>query len=200
MGTSIARPLISKKLIEIAEEENADAIAHGATGKGNDQIRFELGSYALNPDIKVLAPWRTWEYSSRADLINYCDKHQINIEVNNEDPTYSVDENLLHTSYEGGILEDPSKPAPQEIWQRTKSISAAPEEGENIQIDFLNGDPIAVNNQTMSSSEILNTLNIAAGNHGIGRLDLVENRFTGMKSRGCYETPGVLYCLKLIEL
>ena len=123
LGTSIARPLISKKLIEIAEEENADAIAHGATGKGNDQIRFELGSYALNPDIRVLAPWRTWEYSSRADLINYCDKHQINIEVNNEDTTYSVDENLLHTSYEGGILEDPSKPAPEEIWQRTKSVS-----------------------------------------------------------------------------
>ena len=117
--------------------------------KGNDQIRFELGSYALNPDIKVLAPWRTWEYSSRADLINYCDKHQINIEVNDEDPTYSVDENLLHTSYEGGVLEDPSKPAPEEIWQRTNSISAAPEEGENIQIDFLQGDPISVNNQQM---------------------------------------------------
>ena len=196
LGTSIARPLISKRLIEIAEEENADAIAHGATGKGNDQIRFELGSYALNPDIKVLAPWRTWEYSSRADLINYCDKHQINIEVNNEDTTYSVDENLLHTSYEGGILEDPSKPAPEEIWQRTRSISESPEEGENIQIDFLKGDPIALNNQQMSSSEILNTLNVLAGNHGIGRLDLVENRFTGMKSRGCYETPGGTLLLK----
>ena len=196
LGTSIARPLISKKLIEIAEAENADAIAHGATGKGNDQIRFELGSYALNPDIKVLAPWRNWEYASRADLISYCDKHQINIEVNNDDPTYSIDENLLHTSYEGGILEDPSKPAPEEIWQRTKAISASPEEGEVIQIDFHKGDPISVNNQSMSSSEILNALNVAAGNNGIGRLDLVENRFTGMKSRGCYETPGGTLLLK----
>jgi len=196
LGTSIARPLISKKLIEIAEAENADAIAHGATGKGNDQIRFELGSYALNPDIKVLAPWRNWEYASRADLISYCDKHQINIEVNNDDPTYSIDENLLHTSYEGGILEDPSKPAPEEIWQRTKAISASPEEGEVIQIDFHKGDPISVNNQSMSSSEILNALNVAAGNNGIGRLDLVENRFTGMKSRGCYETPGGALLLK----
>tara|TARA_Y100000590_G_scaffold93439_1_gene105856 strand:- start:7546 stop:8754 length:1209 start_codon:yes stop_codon:yes gene_type:complete len=196
LGTSIARPLISKRLIEIAQKEKADAIAHGATGKGNDQIRFELGSYALNPDIQVLAPWRSWEYKSRADLIEYCSNQQIKINFEKEDPAYSMDENILHTSYEGGILEDPSMPAPEEIWKRTNSIDSAPEESENIEIEFLKGDPIAIDNNQMTSSEILKKLNTVAGRHGIGRLDLVENRFTGMKSRGCYETPGGTLLLK----
>ena len=190
LGTSIARPLISKRLIEIAEEEGADAIAHGATGKGNDQIRFEIGSYSLNPDIQVIAPWRTWEYSSRADLVDYCKEHQIEIDASPDDPLYSTDENLLHTSYEGEILEDPSVKAPEEIWQRTSSLKDAPDEEEIISIEFKSGEPISINNVNNSSSEILSKLNQLAGKHGIGRLDLVENRYTGMKSRGCYETPG----------
>ena len=190
LGTSIARPLISKRLIEIAEEEGADAIAHGATGKGNDQIRFEIGSYSLNPDIQVIAPWRTWEYSSRADLVDYCKKHQIEIDASPDDPLYSTDENLLHTSYEGEILEDPSVKAPEEIWQRTSALKDAPDEEEIISIEFKSGEPISINNINNSSSEILSKLNKLAGKHGIGRLDLVENRYTGMKSRGCYETPG----------
>jgi argininosuccinate synthase len=190
LGTSIARPLISKRLIEIAEEEGADAIAHGATGKGNDQIRFEIGSYSLNPDIQVIAPWRTWEYSSRADLVDYCKEHQIEIDASPDDPLYSTDENLLHTSYEGEILEDPSVKAPEEIWQRTSSLKDAPDEEEIISIEFNSGEPISINNVDNSSSEILSKLNQLAGKHGIGRLDLVENRYTGMKSRGCYETPG----------
>ena len=196
LGTSIARPLISKYLIEIAEKENADAIAHGATGKGNDQIRFELGSYALNPNIEVIAPWRIWEYSSRADLLAYCHTHQIKIEFKKEDPSYSIDENLLHTSYEGGPLEDLSRPAPEEIWQRTNPIQNTPNQKEEVKIDFLNGDPVAVNGVTQSPANILTSLNKIAGNHGIGRLDLIENRFTGMKSRGCYETPGGTLLLK----
>ena len=190
LGTSIARPLISKRLIEIAEEEGADAIAHGATGKGNDQIRFEFGSYSLNPDIQVIAPWRIWEYSSRADLINYCKEHQIEIDASPDDPLYSTDENLLHTSYEGEILEDPSVKAPEEIWKGTSSLKDAPDEEEIISIEFKSGEPISINNVSNSSSEILSKLNQLAGKHGIGRLDLVENRYTGMKSRGCYETPG----------
>lgn len=196
LGTSIARPLISKRLIEIAQKEKADAIAHGATGKGNDQIRFELGSYALNPNIQVLAPWRSWEYKSRADLIEYCSNQQIQIDFEKEDPAYSMDENILHTSYEGGVLEDPSIPAPEEIWKKTSSIDLAPAKSENIEIEFLKGDPISIDNNKMSSSEILKILNKIAGKHGIGRLDLVENRFTGMKSRGCYETPGGTLLLK----
>ena len=190
LGTSIARPLISKRLIEIAEEEGADAIAHGATGKGNDQIRFEIGSYSLNPDIQVIAPWRTWEYSSRADLVDYCKEHQIEIDASPDDPLYSTDENLLHTSYEGEILEDQSVKAPEEIWQRTSSLKHAPDEEEISSIEIKSGEPIAINNINNSSSEILSKLNKLAGKHGIGRLDLVENRYTGMKSRGCYETPG----------
>ena len=190
LGTSIARPLISKRLIEIAEEEGADAIAHGATGKGNDQIRFEIGSYSLNPDIQVIAPWRTWEYSSRADLVDYCKKHQIEIDASPDDPLYSTDENLLHTSYEGEILEDPSLEAPEEIWQRTSSLKDAPDEEEIISIEFKSGEPASIDNINNSSSEILSKLNKLGGKHGIGRLDLVENRYTGMKSRGCYETPG----------
>ena len=196
LGTSIARPLISKRLVEIAEQEKADAIAHGATGKGNDQIRFEIGSYSLNPDIQVIAPWRTWEFSSRADLVEYCKIHQIDIDAGPEEPLYSTDENLLHTSYEGEILEDPAIPAPEEIWKRTKSLTNASDKPEEISISFEEGVPITINEKNMSPAELLSELNDYAGNHGIGRLDLVENRFTGMKSRGCYETPGGTILLK----
>ena len=196
LGTSIARPLISKRLVEIAEEEGADAIAHGATGKGNDQIRFEIGSYSLNPDIQIIAPWRIWDYSSRADLVQYCKEHQISIDAGPEEPLYSTDENLLHTSYEGEILEDPSIPAPETIWQRTSSLTQAPEKAETVEICFEEGMPVSINGSEYSSSEILAELNEIAGRHGIGRLDLVENRFTGMKSRGCYETPGGTLLLK----
>lgn len=196
LGTSIARPLISKRLVEIAEQEKADAIAHGATGKGNDQIRFEIGSYSLNPDIQVIAPWRTWEFSSRADLVEYCKIHQIDIDAGPEEPLYSTDENLLHTSYEGEILEDPAIPAPEEIWKRTKSLTNASDKPEEISISFEEGIPISINEKNMSPAELLSELNDYAGNHGIGRLDLVENRFTGMKSRGCYETPGGTILLK----
>lgn len=196
LGTSIARPLISKRLIEIAKEENAHAVSHGATGKGNDQIRFEIGAYALNPNIEVISPWREWNYSSRADLIKYCQEHDINLDINNEEPSYSIDENLLHTSYEGGILEDISLEAPEEIWQRTSAIQETPDKSENIKISFIKGDPVAINNQKISPAKIMAELNSFAGKHGVGRLDLVENRFTGMKSRGCYETPGGTLLLK----
>tara|TARA_B100001029_G_scaffold179053_1_gene187235 strand:+ start:1856 stop:3067 length:1212 start_codon:yes stop_codon:yes gene_type:complete len=196
LGTSIARPLISKRMIEIAEEEGADAISHGATGKGNDQIRFELGAYALNPSIKVVAPWRTWNFVSRSDLVNYCKKNQIKIDASPDEPLYSTDENILHTSYEGEILEDPSKPAPESIWKRTTALKDAPDEEKEITIDFKQGDPISINGKDLNAAEILNALNDVAGINGIGRLDLVENRFTGMKSRGCYETPGGTILLK----
>ena len=196
LGTSIARPLISKRLVEIAEQEGADAIAHGATGKGNDQIRFEIGSYSLNPNIQVIAPWRTWEFTSRADLVQYCKEHQISIDAGPEEPLYSTDENLLHTSYEGEILEDPSIPAPEEIWKRTMSLESAPDKPEVIEISFTKGVATALDGKAYSPAEILTNLNEIAGRHGIGRLDLVENRFTGMKSRGCYETPGGTLLLK----
>ena len=196
LGTSIARPLISKRLVEIAEKEGADAIAHGATGKGNDQIRFEIGSYSLNPDIQVIAPWRTWEYSSRADLVDYCKLHQIEIDASPDEPLYSTDENLLHTSYEGEVLEDPSIEAPAEIWQRTVAPIDAPDTAQVISIDFKQGEPTSIDGIDHNPSDLLAQLNTLAGKHGIGRLDLVENRFTGMKSRGCYETPGGTILLK----
>tara|TARA_Y100000739_G_scaffold3841_1_gene3346 strand:- start:1196 stop:2407 length:1212 start_codon:yes stop_codon:yes gene_type:complete len=196
LGTSIARPLISKRMIEIAEEEGADAISHGATGKGNDQIRFEIGAYSLNPIIEVIAPWRTWEYGSRADLVDYCKKNQINIDADPDEPLYSTDENILHTSYEGEILEDLSLPAPESIWQRTSALRDTPDQEEEITINFENGDPVGLDGNNLNASEILGKLNSIAGDHGIGRLDLVENRFTGMKSRGCYETPGGTILLK----
>ena len=196
LGTSIARPLISKRLVEIAEKEGADAIAHGATGKGNDQIRFEIGSYSLNPEIQVIAPWRTWDYSSRADLVDYCKLHQIEIDASPDEPLYSTDENLLHTSYEGEILEDPSIKAPDEIWQRTVAPVNAPDEEEIIAIEFKQGEPVSIDGNQYTPSNLLTHLNSLAGKHGIGRLDLVENRFTGMKSRGCYETPGGTILLK----
>ena len=196
LGTSIARPLISQRLVEIAEEEGADAIAHGATGKGNDQIRFEIGSFSLNPDIQVIAPWRVWEYSSREDLVNYCKLHQIEIEASPDEPLYSTDENLLHTSYEGEILEDPSIAAPESIWKRTSSLHEAPDLEEVVVIGFNEGVPVSIDEEEYPPDELLSRLNHLAGKHGIGRLDLVENRFTGMKSRGCYETPGGTILLK----
>ena len=196
LGTSIARPLISQRLVEIAEEEGADAIAHGATGKGNDQIRFEIGSFSLNPDIQVIAPWRIWEYSSREDLVNYCKLHQIEIDASPDEPLYSTDENLLHTSYEGEILEDPSIAAPESIWKRTSSLHEAPDLEEVVVIGFNEGVPVSIDEEEYPPDELLSRLNHLAGKHGIGRLDLVENRFTGMKSRGCYETPGGTILLK----
>ena len=196
LGTSIARPLISKRLVEIAEQEGADAIAHGATGKGNDQIRFEIGSYSLNPSIEVIAPWRIWNYVSRADLVNYCKEYQIEIDASPDDPLYSTDENLLHTSYEGGVLEDPSVVAPESVWQRTENILDTPDTATEVKIDFKDGDPVAIDGKALKASEILSILNNLAGKNGVGRLDIVENRFTGMKSRGCYETPGGTVLLK----
>ncbi|WP_038036345.1 argininosuccinate synthase [Thermopetrobacter sp. TC1] len=191
LGTSIARPLIAKRLVEIAHETGADAIAHGATGKGNDQVRFELSAYALDPDIKVIAPWREWDFKSRSDLIAFAEKHQIPVPKDKRgEAPFSVDANLLHSSSEGKILEDPwQEPAPY-VFQRTVSPMEAPDEPEEITIDFEKGDPVAVNGERMSPATLLATLNDLAKKHGIGRVDMVENRFVGMKSRGIYETPG----------
>ena len=191
LGTSIARPLIAKKQIEIAKKLGADAVCHGATGKGNDQVRFELAYYANKPDIKIIAPWREWDLNSRTKLIAYADKHGIPVakDKRGESP-YSVDANLLHTSSEGKVLEDPSKPAPEYVYQRTVSPEKAPNKATLIDIEFKKGDPIAINGKKMSPAEILTKLNELGGKNGIGRLDLVENRFVGMKSRGVYETPG----------
>mgnify|MGYP003320122105 FL=1 len=191
LGTSIARPLISKRLVEIAAVEGADAVAHGATGKGNDQVRFELAAYALNPEIKVIAPWRYWELSSRSSLIDFAEKHQISIAKDKRgEAPFSVDANLLHTSSEGKILEDPSKEAPHYIYQRTVSPELAPDVPEYIEIGFRSGDAESLNGKIMSPAKVLTVLNDLGGKHGIGRLDLVEGRFVGMKSRGIYETPG----------
>ncbi len=192
LGTSIARPLISKRLIEIANEVGADAISHGATGKGNDQIRFELGAYALKPGIKVIAPWREWDLTSRATLMDYCKKHNIPVDyakATKKSP-YSMDANLLHISYEGDILEDPWAQAEDDMWRWSVSPEQAPDKAEYIEITYKNGDPVALNGEEMSAATILETLNKKGGAHGIGRLDIVENRYVGMKSRGCYETPG----------
>jgi len=191
LGTSIARPLISKRLIEIAHEVGADAIAHGATGKGNDQVRFELSAYALDPDIKVVAPWREWDLSSRSKLIEFAEKHQIPISKDKRgEAPFSVDANLLHTSSEGKVLEDPSKEAPEYVYQRTISPEEAVDKPEFIEIGFCKGDPISLNNKELSPANLLKELNTIGGRHGVGRLDLVEGRFVGMKSRGIYETPG----------
>ena len=197
LGTAIARPLIAKQLVRIAESENTNIISHGATGKGNDQIRFEIGAHALNSDIQVIAPWREWNMSSRTDLMNYCKKHQIPMPASKaEEPPFSMDENLLHISYEGGVLEDLSTPPPEDMWLKVKSIEDAKDEAEEIKITFENGDPIAVDDESLSAAEILKKLNLIGGNHGIGRIDIVESRATGMKSRGCYETPGGTVLLK----
>ena len=191
LGTSIARPLISKRLVEIAEDTGADAIAHGATGKGNDQVRFELSAYALNPTIQVIAPWREWSLTSRSRLIKFAEENQIPIAKDKRgEAPFSVDANLLHTSSEGKVLEDPSVAAPEYVYQRTINPENAPEAPEFIEIEFLNGDAVAINGRQMSPAKILTKLNERGGDHGIGRLDLVEGRFIGMKSRGIYETPG----------
>ncbi len=189
LGTSIARPLIAKKQIEIAEKEGADAVAHGATGKGNDQVRFELTYYALKPDIQVIAPWREWEFDSRSSLIEYAKKHNIPIGVTKERP-YSMDRNLFHISYEGGILEDPWTEPPEDMFVMTVSPEKAPNKPEYIEIDFKEGNPVRINNRRLSPARLLKKLNEIAGRHGIGRQDIVENRYVGMKSRGVYETPG----------
>ncbi len=191
LGTSIARPLISKRLIEIAAETGADAVAHGATGKGNDQVRFELSAYALNPEIKVIAPWREWDLSSRTKLIDFAEKNQIPIAKDKRgEAPFSVDANLLHTSSEGKVLEDPAVEAPDYVYQRTVHPEDAPDEAEFIEIGFEKGDAVSMNGESLSPATILARLNELGGKHGIGRLDLVEGRFVGMKSRGIYETPG----------
>ena len=191
LGTAIARPLIAKRQIEIAKKVGADAVAHGATGKGNDQVRFELGYYANNPNIEIIAPWRDWDFNSRNELIDFAEKHQIPVpkDKRGESP-FSTDANLLHTSSEGKILEDPWIEAPEFVYSRTKSLEEAAENSEEIIIGFKNGDPIAINNKPLKPHELLSMLNSIAGKHGIGRIDIVENRFVGMKSRGVYETPG----------
>jgi len=203
LGTAIARPLIAKRQIEIAKEVDADAVAHGATGKGNDQVRFELGYYANNSNIQVIAPWRDWELDSRKDLIDFAEKYQIPIpkDKRGESP-FSTDANLLHTSSEGKILEDPWIEAPEYVYSRTISPINAPDQVEEVKITFLKGDPVAVNDKKLKGYEILFLLNTIAGKHGIGRIDLVENRFIGMKSRGIYETPGgtvLLHAHRAIE-
>ncbi len=197
LGTSISRPLISKRLVEIAAAEGADAVSHGATGKGNDQVRFELAAYALNPEIQVVAPWREWDLGSRTKLIEFAEKHQIQIAKDKRgEAPFSVDANLLHTSSEGKVLEDPAEEAPEYVYQRTVAPEDAPDTPEMVEITFEKGDAVAINGEAMSPATILTKLNELGGKHGVGRLDLVENRFVGMKSRGIYETPG---CTVLLE-
>ncbi len=190
LGTSLARPVIAKKQIEIAQKEGADAVAHGATGKGNDQVRFELTYYALQPDIKVVAPWRHWDFKGRADLMAYCVQHGINVTATAEKP-YSTDRNLMHISYEGGILEDPWAAPPEDIFLLTKSPETASDTAQEIVLTFEKGEPLAIDGEKYGAVDMLAKLNFIGGCHGIGRVDLVENRFVGMKSRGVYETPGV---------
>ena len=190
LGTSLARPVIAARQIEIARREGADAVAHGATGKGNDQVRFELTYYALEPDIKVVAPWREWEFKGRGDLIAYCGRHGIPVKATAEKP-YSTDRNLMHVSYEGGLLEDPWAEPPADIFQMTKAPEEARAEAEYVVINFERGEPVAVNGERLGAVRLLERLNELGGAHGVGRVDLVENRFVGMKSRGVYETPGV---------
>ncbi len=197
LGTSIARPLIARRLVEIADETGADAIAHGATGKGNDQVRFELGAYALNPDIRVIAPWREWDLSSREKLLAYCRQHDIPVDFEQADQSpYSMDANLLHISYEGGDLEDPWNEPDESVWRWTVAPEAAPDEPGIVEIGFAGGDPVALDGEAMSPASLLARLNELGGAHGVGRQDLVENRYVGMKSRGCYETPGGALLLK----
>lgn len=196
LGTSIARPLIAKHLVEIAAKTGADAISHGATGKGNDQVRFELGAYALNPDIKVIAPWREWSLNSREKLLDFAHKNGIKIEQKKGKSPYSMDANLLHISYEGLILEDPNNSPEPDMWRWTTDPKDAPNDSEIIEIEYKHGDPVALNGKSLSPANMLDALNTLGAKHGIGRLDLVENRYVGMKSRGCYETPGGTIMLK----
>lgn len=192
LGTSIARPLIAKRLVEIAQETGADAVSHGATGKGNDQVRFELGAYALAPGIQIIAPWREWDLNSREALMQFAADHGIPVDfaAQGKKSPYSMDANLLHISYEGDILEDPWNEAEEDMWRWTVSPEAAPDEPEYIELTYAKGDIVAINGKAMSPAEVLTELNRLGGKHGIGRLDIVENRYVGMKSRGCYETPG----------
>lgn len=203
LGTSIARPLIAKKLVEIANEKGAQAVSHGATGKGNDQVRFELGALALNPDLKVIAPWREWELNSRESLLEYAKKHNIEISQKHVDENgnpkispYSMDANLLHISYEGLHLENPAAEPEESMWLWTTSPEKAPDQAEIIEIEYKNGDPIALNGEKLSPANLLESLNKLGNKHGIGRVDIVENRYVGMKARGCYETPGGTIMLK----
>ena len=192
LGTSIARPLIAKRMVEIARKTGADAVSHGATGKGNDQVRFELGAYALMPGVKIIAPWREWDLLSREKLLAYADKHGIPVDYKKRKggAPYSMDANLLHISYEGGILEDPSFEPEDSMWRITVSPEKAPNRPEYVELGYAKGDIVAINGKKMSAAQVLTKLNQLGGKHGIGRLDLVENRYVGMKSRGCYETPG----------
>lgn len=196
LGTSIARPLIAKRMVEIAAEVGADAVAHGATGKGNDQVRFELGAYALNPAIQVIAPWREWDLNSREKLLKYAEKHGIPVEKHGKKSPYSMDANLLHISYEGGILEDPWAEAEESMWRWTTAPEKAPDQPRYLEITYAHGDPIAVDGEVLNPEQLLAHLNTVGGEHGVGRLDIVENRYVGMKSRGCYETPGGNILLK----
>ncbi len=197
LGTSIARPLIAKRLVEIANETGADAISHGATGKGNDQVRFELGAYALKPDVHVIAPWREWDLNSREKLLAYAEQRGIPVEAKRKGGSpYSMDANLLHISYEGGELEDPWCEPDESMWRWTTSPEKAPDEAEYMELEFKAGDPVALNGKKLSPAEMLESLNKLGGKHGIGRDDIVENRYVGMKSRGCYETPGGTIMLK----
>ncbi|MGB0965241.1 MAG: argininosuccinate synthase [Litorivicinus sp.] len=197
LGTSIARPLIAKRLVEIAEETGADAISHGATGKGNDQVRFELGAYALAPGISVIAPWREWDLNSREKLMAYCEEHGIEVDMKRgKKSPYSMDANLLHISYEGGILEDPASESEEDMWRWSVSPEAAPDEARYIEIGFENGDAKTLDGVELSPATMLETLNKIGGENGIGRTDIVENRYVGMKARGCYETPGGTILLK----
>jgi argininosuccinate synthase len=192
LGTSIARPLIAKRLVEIARETGADAISHGATGKGNDQVRFELGAYALMPDVKIIAPWREWDLLSREKLLAYADAHGIPVDFKKRKggAPYSMDANLLHISYEGGVLEDPDYEPEESMWRMTVPPHKAPNRAEYLELEYRRGDIVAVNGRSLTPAKVLDTLNRIGGKHGIGRLDMVENRYVGMKSRGCYETPG----------
>jgi argininosuccinate synthase len=198
LGTSIARPLIAKRLVEIARETGADAISHGATGKGNDQVRFELGAYALMPGVKVIAPWREWDLLSREKLLAYADEHGIPVEYKKKKGAapYSMDANLLHISYEGGVLEDPAFEPEESMWRLTVSPEKAPDRPQYVALEYRRGDIVAVNGKKLSPAKMLAALNRLGGRHGIGRLDVVENRYVGMKSRGCYETPGGTIMLK----
>jgi len=203
LGTAIARPLISKKLIEVASECNADAISHGATGKGNDQVRFELSAYALNPDIKIIAPWREWNLNSRDKLLSYAASNKIPIDMDKKNtPPYSMDANLLHISYEGKVLEDPWSSPPEDMWRWTNSPQNAPDVPEELELEFFEGDPVALNGKKISPANLLGLLNDMGAKNAIGRLDIIENRYVGMKSRGCYETPGgtiILQARRAIE-
>jgi len=192
LGTAIARPLIAKRLVEIARATGATAISHGATGKGNDQVRFEMGVYALEPDIEIIAPWRTWDLDSRESLLAYCERHQIPVEFRGDDEQlpYSMDANLLHVSYEGNELEDPAVAPDEGMWRWTVSPAVAPDAAQDMRLDFRHGDCVAIDGKEMSAARVLLCLNEAGGRHGIGRSDIVENRYVGMKARGCYETPG----------